>query len=161
MTEDDAREAEEVLRFALFKEVLKRKRVAKRKKRRLNAGGATAPGAGESEDESEEGSSEEEEPAARMSMPPQQAVAKRAKELDGAQWQQDSQDIAMDADAPNVRVPPTGMAEDGGVREERYVLNALRRGHASSTAFAIGYGSSAPVLRRFSQRNGKTMTRSS
>lgn len=112
VTEDDAKEAEAVLRFALFKEVLKRKRVAKRKKRRLNAGGATAPGA-DSEEDSEEGSSEEEEeqPPARMSMPPQQSMAKKAKAAVDPHWE-DSQDVAMDMDDPQVRAPPSAAPGD-------------------------------------------------
>lgn len=69
VTEDDAKEAEVILRFALFKEVVKRKKTRKNKKRRLNAGGAAD---GESDESGDESESEDEEPATRMSMPPQQ-----------------------------------------------------------------------------------------
>ncbi|KZV92096.1 ATP dependent DNA helicase [Exidia glandulosa HHB12029] len=62
VTERDAMAAEEILRFALFKEVAKRQ---KRKRRKLNHGGAGArrgDGEDESEDEDAEGSDEEDEP---------------------------------------------------------------------------------------------------
>jgi len=71
--EKDARAAEALLRFALFKEVAKRAR--RNKKRRLNTGGSARLGGGheseeeESEEEEESGEEEEEEPK-RMSMPP-------------------------------------------------------------------------------------------
>lgn len=116
VTQADAAEAEAVLRFALFKEVVKR--VVKRKKRKLNTAGAAAHGT-DSEAESGEESSEDEAPAApRMSVPPQQALAKKAKALEDPVWGEDSQDVPMDADA-DVRLPPAGTADDGSVRPER------------------------------------------
>jgi DNA replication licensing factor MCM3 len=65
--ESDAREAETIMRFALFKEVPKRRR---RKKRKLNTGGAQG-GKGEagSDESDEEDSSEENEVQERMSGP--------------------------------------------------------------------------------------------
>jgi len=70
--EKDARAAEALLRFALFKEVAKRTR--KNKKRRLNTGAGARLGGGHDSDEEEseeEGESdEEEEEPKRMSMPP-------------------------------------------------------------------------------------------
>ncbi|QRW00633.1 DNA replication licensing factor MCM2/3/5 family pretein [Ceratobasidium sp. AG-Ba] len=77
--ERDAMAAEEILKFALFKEVLKPER---RKRRKLNTG---APGAGGQTDEEGEGSDEEMgTPAPRMEMPqaappPVQQVAEKAK----------------------------------------------------------------------------------
>ena len=69
--ERDAKAAEVLLRFALFKEVAKRTR--RNKKRRLNAGGSARLGGGhdsdEEESEEEEESDEEEEEPKRMSMP--------------------------------------------------------------------------------------------
>ena len=70
--EKDAKAAEALLRFALFKEVAKRTR--KNKKRRLNTGASARLGGGhdsdEEESEEEEESDEEEEEPQRMSMPP-------------------------------------------------------------------------------------------
>lgn len=70
--EKDARAAEALLRFALFKEVARRTK--KNKKRRLNTGGSTRLGGGHDSDveesEEEEESDEEEEEPKRMSMPP-------------------------------------------------------------------------------------------
>ena len=70
--ERDARAAEALLRFALFKEVAKRSK--RNKKRRLNTGGSARLGGGhdseEGESEEEEESDEEEEEPKRMSMPP-------------------------------------------------------------------------------------------
>jgi DNA replication licensing factor MCM3 len=73
--ESDAREAETIMRFALFKEVPKRRR---RKKRKLNTGGAQG-GKGEagSDESDEEDSSEENEVQERMSGPA--SPAKTAK----------------------------------------------------------------------------------
>jgi DNA replication licensing factor MCM3 len=72
--EKDARAAEALLRFALFKEVAKRPK--KNKKRRLNTGGSARLGGGHDSDDEESGegegeeSDEEEEEPKRMSMPP-------------------------------------------------------------------------------------------
>jgi DNA replication licensing factor MCM3 len=79
--ERDASAAEDILRYALFKEVVKRQR---RKKRKLNHGGASArgedDGEGSDEDENDENSDEEEVPPERMSarapVPVPAAVAK-------------------------------------------------------------------------------------
>ena len=93
--EKDAKAAEALLRFALFKEVAKRTR--RNKKRRLNVGGSARLGGGhdseEEESEEEEGSDEEEEPPKRMSMPPGKApVAKDAgMDVDGAEFTGDLQ----------------------------------------------------------------------
>ncbi|KAH7104733.1 MCM-domain-containing protein [Auriculariales sp. MPI-PUGE-AT-0066] len=57
VTEGDAIAAEEILRFALFKEVAKRQR---RKRRKLAAGGAPRRGDGEDSDEDAEGDEEDE-----------------------------------------------------------------------------------------------------
>ncbi|KAE9401976.1 ATP dependent DNA helicase [Gymnopus androsaceus JB14] len=83
--ESDAKEAETIMRFALFKEVPKRQR---RKKRKLNHGAAAARKGSESGDEDEEESEEEEEdPPQRMS--PQDPI-----------WGDQSQDVDMADDAP-------------------------------------------------------------
>ncbi|KAG8959874.1 MCM DNA helicase complex subunit [Tulasnella sp. 419] len=62
----DAEAAHEILRFALFKEVLKPER---RKKRKLNTGMAVDGEDSNEEDEDAEGSEDEEEPSQRMDMP--------------------------------------------------------------------------------------------
>lgn len=94
----DAEAAEVILRFALFKEVLKRKRTAKRKKRKLNAGRASSQGAEGTEDESGSESESDEEEDARVpepaspvkAAPPRRAAAKPSPRAD------DSEDVAMD-----------------------------------------------------------------
>ncbi|KAF8898462.1 ATP dependent DNA helicase [Infundibulicybe gibba] len=63
--DQDAKEAERIMRFALFKEVPKRQT---RKKRKLNNGAAASKGEGSEEDEEE--SDDEPEAHERMSMPP-------------------------------------------------------------------------------------------
>lgn len=76
--EQDARAAEEVLQFALFKEVLKRQ---KRKKRRLNNGAATAEDEdGEHESDVDEGEEVDEKEA--ETQPQEKAVAQKPNGLD-------------------------------------------------------------------------------
>ena len=92
--EKDARAAEALLRFALFKEVAKRTR--RNKKRKLNAGGSARLGGGHDTEEEE---SEEEEPK-RMGVPSGKGpVAK---------------DATMDVD---------GVERTGGVQPERSAVN--------------------------------------
>jgi DNA replication licensing factor MCM3 len=124
--QDDARVAEEIMRYALYKEVAKRRR-QKRKKRKLNHGGATA-GKGEdgSQDSSDEEDSEEEEEedeqpeaAERVDMPQKQPKGGQLPEKQGSQnslWQDDSQDVSM----VTVPKPAADPARDG-VQPERYV----------------------------------------
>ncbi|KAF8640725.1 hypothetical protein AX17_000377 [Amanita inopinata Kibby_2008] len=113
--EADAIEAQNILRFALFREVPKRQR---RKKRKLNDGNAARKGDGSGSDEELEGeeSGDETEPqSARMSMPPQA----REQESQDPIWGEDSQDIQM-ADATQRDPPPVATAiEDGQIRPER------------------------------------------
>jgi DNA replication licensing factor MCM3 len=78
--ERDASAAEDILRYALFKDVVKRQR---RKKRKLNHGGASARGEEGSDDEedaenSEEDEEDEETPPERMTAPVPAAVKKTA-----------------------------------------------------------------------------------
>ena len=68
--ERDAMAAEEILKFALFKEVLKPER---RKRRKLNTGAAGA-GAGTDDEDGEGTDDEAGTPAPRMEMPQQQAA---------------------------------------------------------------------------------------
>jgi DNA replication licensing factor MCM3 len=120
VTESDAMEAEAILRFALYKEVLKRQR---RKKRKLNAGGASGGRVGEDseEEESEEEDEEEQQPPARMEAPQvqqQQQQAEKGKAVEPAWGTVDDQDIDMDS-ATAVPPVPAGPTENGGIRPER------------------------------------------
>lgn len=88
--EKDAKAAEALLRFALFKEVAKRTR--KNKKRRLNAGGGARPAGGhdsegEESEEDEESDEEVEEPK-RMGMPAAKGPAAKDADMDvdGAEY---------------------------------------------------------------------------
>ena len=100
--EKDARAAEALLRFALFKEVAKRTR--RNKKRKLNAGGSARLGGGhdtEEEESEEEGESdEEEEEPKRMGVPSGKGPA--------------AKDATMDVD---------GAERTGGVQPERSAVN--------------------------------------
>ncbi|KAH7883866.1 MCM2/3/5 family-domain-containing protein [Phlebopus sp. FC_14] len=118
--QQDARVAEEIMRYALYKEVAKRQR-QRRKKRKLNHGGATV-GKGEdgSQDSSdgEDSDDEDEQPdvAQRMEMPqqPNTSGAVNNQASQSSLWQDDSQDLEMDGGPPAAK-----SAEDGGVRPER------------------------------------------
>lgn len=113
--ERDAQAAEEILRFALYKQVLKRER---RKRRKLNTGGATAANEDESDDEDEEGSDGEEEVAAPERMPdsPVKPPAKRKSVTPAPQ----NEDLPMDDPAS------TAVASDvSGVNPERHVKTLM------------------------------------
>ncbi|KAF8559368.1 ATP dependent DNA helicase [Imleria badia] len=129
--QDDARVAEEIMRYALYKEVAKRRR-QKRKKRKLNHGGASA---GKGEDGSQDSSDEEdsdadaeededdEQPVAaeRVNVPHQQPTGGQVPAQPGTQnslWQDDSQDVRMATVPATAAVP----ARDGGVPPERLQL---------------------------------------
>lgn len=117
--------AEDILRFALYKEVLRRDRNLK--KRRLNEGEARRRGAHgsdteDSEDEEDEAEGEEVVPQ-RMEQP---VPAAKGKSVDrelakDVTWGDGSQDVDMDG-ATQVQEPPAvpaGPTEDGGIRPER------------------------------------------
>ncbi|KAK7468574.1 MCM DNA helicase complex subunit [Stygiomarasmius scandens] len=99
--ESDAKEAELIMRFALFKEVPKRQR---RKKRKLNHGGAMRKGSAGSDsdddddddDDDGDASGDEDEVPERMSMPPAAAPAAPQDPI----WGAESQDVDMAADEP-------------------------------------------------------------
>ncbi|KAG8220061.1 MCM2/3/5 family-domain-containing protein [Butyriboletus roseoflavus] len=124
--QDDARVAEEIMRYALYKEVAKRQR-QKRKKRKLNHGGATA-GKGEdgsqdsSDEESDDDGDDDQQPeiAERVKMPQQQPKGGQLSDQPQSQnslWQDDSQDVKM-VTVPAAAADP---ARDGGLPPERYV----------------------------------------
>jgi DNA replication licensing factor MCM3 len=122
--EADAKVAEDILRFALYKEVFKRER---RKKRKLNTGGALRDADHSDDDEDGEGSDddeEEEEPPQRMSMPPANGGAEKNKGLADANrrdpvWGEDSQDTRMALDPTLV---PPGFTNEGSIQPERQVF---------------------------------------
>ncbi|KAI8995425.1 ATP dependent DNA helicase [Trametes punicea] len=116
----DAKVAEEILRFALFKEVLRRTR---RKKRRLNNGAVQAVDEdddedGEAEGESDEESEEEEEVSKRMETPKPKAnaVEKPAPE---PEWDNDVQ-MGDGVDAAGAA------GEQQGIRPDRLKLFRAR-----------------------------------
>lgn len=121
VTERDAMAAEEILRFALFKEVMKRH---KRKRRKLNHGGAGARrGDGESDDEDAEGSEDEEDEDGDRRMPdvaaPVQTRA-RAKEAAWDEEDEGTQDTAVDV--PLADAVPDDGAAGSAIAAHRCVL---------------------------------------
>ncbi|KAK0208392.1 ATP dependent DNA helicase [Desarmillaria ectypa] len=92
----DAKQAEEIMRFALFKEVPKRQR---RKKRKLNNGAAVRKGVDDDEGSDEESGGEEtgdDEPAPeRMSMPPASPKTTGTTAVQDPVWGDESQDVTM------------------------------------------------------------------
>ncbi|KAG6837868.1 MCM DNA helicase complex subunit [Arthromyces matolae] len=115
--EADARQAEEIMRFALFKEVPKRQR---RKKRKLNDGGAARKGADkeDSEEESDESDDEMDAPVERMTVPPHSVASPQRQQPDPI-WGDESQDIQMET---NQSIPTSGPGDDGKIRPERLQL---------------------------------------
>jgi DNA replication licensing factor MCM3 len=135
--ERDASAAEDILRYALFKDVVKRQR---RKKRKLNHGGASARrGEGgeegsdeDDEDEDDENTAEEEDvPPERMAAAvPAVKAAKATGMSDGAArgisqdpiWgaaDTQSEDVQMDLDPTAAAV--TASDDRSGIRPDRYV----------------------------------------
>jgi DNA replication licensing factor MCM3 len=127
---EDARAAEEIMRYALYKEVAKRQR-QKRKKRKLNRGatlGKDGDGSQDSsDDDDEDDDAEDEQPEAteRMSMPPQGPTNVQPANLHGSQdtlWNDGSQDLPMDT------IPPAnvGSSQEGGVHRDRLAPFSIR-----------------------------------
>lgn len=122
VTEADAIEAEAILRFALYKEVLKRQR---RKKHKVNGGAGRADDGESADEEEEESDNEAENEPARMTSPKAQTGQTQDKGKAPALaphvdpvWGEDSQDVEMeDAPAPPARAAPT----DGKISADRYV----------------------------------------
>jgi DNA replication licensing factor MCM3 len=121
--EVDAKQAEEIMRFALFKEVPRRQR---RKKRKLNDGGAARKGENaEGSDDDSDGSGDELiTPVDRMSMPPAAGAAEarsppRNQVAQDPIWGDESQDMQIEVEQP----PPAvaGPTDDGKIRPERFV----------------------------------------
>lgn len=142
VTVEDAEIAVEILRFALYKEVMKRKRTVRRKKRKLNTGDATGRrGDGEDDEESDEDESDDEdegEENKRMEAPVPQVEKAKSVSVRGSPappppapgpsrsqdpiWgaeesQTQTQDVDMDMDVDGA----AGPTEEGGIRNDRYV----------------------------------------
>ncbi|KAG6866886.1 hypothetical protein C0991_008823 [Blastosporella zonata] len=117
--EADAKQAEEIMRFALFKEVPKRQR---RKKRKLNDGGAARKG--EDRDGFDEGSDDSDEdmdtPVDRMTIPPPNARSPphNPPPVQDPVWGDESQDVQMDTSQASAAPAPT----DGKIRPARLQL---------------------------------------
>ncbi len=115
--EEDARAAEQIMRFALFKEVPKRQKKVKPHKTKngdaARKGSADPEGSGEESGVEEEDASGEEDPApGRMSVPP---AMTGTTAVEDPIWGDSSQDVTMtDATAP-------GPSADEEISEQRYV----------------------------------------
>jgi DNA replication licensing factor MCM3 len=132
---DDARAAEEIMRYALYKEVAKRQ---KKKKRKLNRAGAAGDKDEDDsqdssdEDENDQGEDEQPEVPERMSMPPQAPANKQPASNQSSQdtlWNDSSQDLAMDT----LPTATTGPSQEGGVPPERLQLFRARLANLFST----------------------------
>ncbi len=127
-------EAEAILRFALYKEVLKRRH--RRKKRKLNQGGAAGHPDGEDGDGSDESESDEDEAPARMATPkPAQADAgekDKSKPADPV-WGAESQDIDMDDGGAQGKAAAEP-SDDGTIPAARLTLWRTRLAKLFSTS---------------------------
>ena len=171
--ERDASAAEDILRYALFKDVVKRQR---RKKRKLNNGGAAArrdeDGEEEGSDEDDENSDEEEVPPERMAAPVPAAVKTAKATTDGAArgisqdpiWgaaDAQSEDAQMDLDP----TAATAASDDrSGISPERYVALFLssvlfRCAHMLTNIFSAGSGYSGRELPVCGQQASKTTSK--
>ncbi|KAK0506047.1 MCM2/3/5 family-domain-containing protein [Armillaria luteobubalina] len=119
--QQDAQQAEEIMRFALFKEVPKRQR---RKKRKLNNGAAVRKGVDDGEGSDEESDGEEtadDEPAPeRMSMPPASPKTTGTTAVQDPVWGDESQGVTMVASSSG------SAAASGRMNPERYTLFRTR-----------------------------------
>ncbi|KAG6875296.1 hypothetical protein C0992_004386 [Termitomyces sp. T32_za158] len=122
--EADAKQAEEIMRFALFKEVPKRQR---RKKRKLNDGGAVRKGEDRegSEDTSDESDDEMDVPVERMPIPPPHAPSSTSNQpAQDPVWGDESQIAQMDTSQPETSAL-SGPGSDGKIRPERSVALSI------------------------------------
>jgi hypothetical protein len=152
------------MRFALFREVPRRQR---RKKRKLNDGGAARKGedAEGSHDDSDGSGDELDTPLERMSMPPAGGAAAQARSPRRNQvvqdpiWGDESQDDRMVVEQP----PPAvaGPSEDGKIRPERFVIfyhRCFQLGF-TGTCCPLGFSSSGHGWQTFLQHDYKTKSR--
>jgi hypothetical protein len=172
--ERDASAAEDILRYALFKDVVKRQR---RKKRKLNHGGASArrDGDGEEDEEAsddEDGeNSEEEVPVERMVAPVPATANFKAKEMASAagiggaggprgisqdpiwgaatmdsQSQEPEDVVRMDLDPTH---PVVASDDHSGIRPERCVKNSIFFFFFFFFPFLLGLGEAHQMRKRF------------
>jgi DNA replication licensing factor MCM3 len=116
----DARQAEEIMRFALFREVPKRQR---RKKRKLNNGAAVRKGSDGSDDDSESDDSDDEPapaPAERMTSPPVVTTVAPVPLPKDPTWTDESQDVTMTVDEQPATAS-SGFTNNSNVRPDRFV----------------------------------------
>jgi DNA replication licensing factor MCM3 len=97
--EKDALAAEEILQFALFKEVLKRQR---RKKRKLNNGASAGKKTGDEEDESDEASDDEEDVPDEDPVAVNPPTGKRPQEQKAKELEDATQDVMPVDDSQTV-----------------------------------------------------------
>ncbi|EAU93216.1 ATP dependent DNA helicase [Coprinopsis cinerea okayama7 len=135
--ERDAIKAEEIMRFALFRQVPKRQR---RKKRKLNHGGVRKRTDGDAEGSSDEGESESEDENEnvdqRMSMPPAASGAGAAKSPPPQDpiWGDETQDVTMhEEESQQSTVVASTPAEGGQNKQERLQFFRSRMAHVFST----------------------------
>ncbi|KAJ2920253.1 hypothetical protein MD484_g161, partial [Candolleomyces efflorescens] len=118
--ERDAIKAEEIMRFALFRQVPKRQR---RKKRKLNHGGIRkkVDDAEGSDDEDETDTEDEEEATAeRMSVPPASRGSPQQEAAEDPVWGADTQDVTMvDDESQGNTLAASAPTHDGKPRAER------------------------------------------
>ncbi|KAL5534587.1 hypothetical protein ACEPAG_1050 [Sanghuangporus baumii] len=124
--EQDAQVAEEILRWALFKEVLKRKKHTKRRK--LNTGAAVVRSS-DSEDEDADGSEEEDEEEATQTERMPDVAREKEKEMTPPLVHED---IQMPLDQPPTLSGPT---QDGGIAPDRLKLFRQRLAALFSTKY--------------------------
>ena len=120
----DAKQAEEIMRFALFREVPKRQR---RKKRKLNNGAAVRKGSdGSDVDDGESDDSDDEPaPAERMTSPVATTTAPVPPSED-PMWGDESQDVAMTVD-DQPATAPSGPTNNSNIRPDRFVVACIHR----------------------------------
>lgn len=114
----DAKQAEEIMRFALFREVPKRQR---RKKRKLNNGAAVRKGSdgSDGDDGESDDSDDEPAPAERMTSPVATTAAPVPPPED-AMLEDESQDVTMTVD-DQPATAPSGLTNNSNVRPDRFV----------------------------------------
>ncbi|KAG2368780.1 ATP dependent DNA helicase [Suillus spraguei] len=132
---EDARAAEEIMRYALYKEVAKRQKKKKRKLHRTGTAGEKDEDDSQDssdEDENDQGEDEQPEVPERMSMPPQAPANKQSTNNQSSQdtlWNDSSQHLQMDT----LPAAPTGSLQEGVVPPERLQLFRARLANLFST----------------------------
>ncbi|KAI0001792.1 ATP dependent DNA helicase [Russula vinacea] len=142
--ERDASAAEDILRYALFKDVVKRQR---RKKRKLNNGGRGGDSEEEDEEDEDENTAEEEVPPERMTAAVPATVKAATKVMsDGAArgisqdpvWgaaDTQSEDVRMDLDPTAAAAAVTASDDRSDIRPDRLHLFRTRVARLWATNF--------------------------